>query len=467
MGLAQAALYRGMGTAPQSARALGFWAKSSLDPTLRLLAFRIWKGNAPPYEKVPGTQRVRRCFFAWIPIQSQQPRRPQRSNREKEQDNWVTERARLAAHGRPYAVSMRPRSFAGVCEPMPEQTILSAMLRASDRFRRSAGAMLDQLNMGPVETEWDVMLSEPGFTLRRYGNADEGAPPVLLVPAPIKRPYIFDLMPTVSVVRCLQDNGFSVYLVDWREANADADWGLAQYAVEWIGMAEQTIGKHRRGKPVLIGHSLGGTFAAIFAAAEPERVGKLLLIEAPLRFGADAGALAPIVGISPRAEAVTQLTAGVPGSLLDIASCVGAPEEFIAGRWQDAAACALDADAWSIHQRVIRWSLDEFAQPSRLFAEIIELLYRGDAFARGDLELSGRTIAPAGLALLAVAAVIDPSSRLVPPVSALAPLAHPAVFMYEPETGVALQHVGPLVGRRAHRELWPRLTDWLKEPMHS
>ena len=50
------------------------------------------------------------------------------------------------------------------------------------------------------------------------------------------------------------------------------------------------------GKPVLIGHSIGGTFAAIFAASEPDRIQKLLLITAPLRFGVEAGALAPIVG---------------------------------------------------------------------------------------------------------------------------------------------------------------------------
>jgi len=103
-----------------------------------------------------------------------------------------------------------------------------------------------------------------------------------------------------------------------------------------------------------------------------------------------------------------------------------------------------------------------FAEPSRLFADIVELLYRGDKFARGELCLSGRSLGPQRLAELPVAAVIDQTSRLVPPASALEPLTDPAVFIYLPETGVALQHVGPLVGRRAHRELWPRLVEWMK-----
>jgi polyhydroxyalkanoate synthase subunit PhaC len=51
---------------------------------------------------------------------------------------------------------------------------------------------------------------------------------------------------------------------------------------------------------------------------------------------------------------------------------------------------------------------------------------------------------------------------LVPPSSALEPLSSPTVFAYVPEIGVGLQHVGPLVGRRAHREIWPRVIDWMR-----
>jgi polyhydroxyalkanoate synthase len=345
---------------------------------------------------------------------------------------------------------------------MPEQTLIASMLRASDGLRRLAGLVLDRLHMGPVETDWNRMLSERGFVLRRYANATPDAPPVLIVPAPIKRPYIFDLLPPVSVVRRLQEKGFAVYLIEWRDAgDSGADCGLSEYAGTWLGSAVGAIARRHGRKPVLVGHSLGGTFAAIFAAAEPERVQKLLLVEAPLRFGPDTGALALVVGASPPAGLVANLAGGAPGSLLDMASTAGAPGEFIAGRWQDAAASFLDWGALSIHQRVIRWTLDEFAQPPRLFAETVELLYRGDAFARGTLRLADRPVSPAGLAVLPIAVLIDETSRLVPPASALGPLSNPDVYFYEPEVGVALQHVGPLVGRRAHRELWPRLADWM------
>ena len=230
-------------------------------------------------------------------------------------------------------------------------------------------------------------------------------------------------------------------------------------------MDKRCLGRHRKATREQAGAHRTlerGTFAAIFAAREPDRVRKLLLVAAPLRFRVEAGGFAVIVRGSLSAHTVAELFGGVPGSLLDVASCAGAPEEFIAGRWQDAFASLLEPEAVLMHQRVIRWTLDEFAQPARLFAETVEHLYRADAFARGELRLAGQTAPPAALTRLPIATVIDKTSRVVPPASSLAPLSNPAVFTYVPEVGVALQHVGPLVGRRAHRELWPQLVEWMK-----
>jgi polyhydroxyalkanoate synthase len=36
------------------------------------------------------------------------------------------------------------------------------------------------------------------------------------------------------------------------------------------------------------------------------------------------------------------------------------------------------------------------------------------------------------------------------------------VLHYEGDVGVSLQHVGPLVGRRAHVLLWPKIAEWIE-----
>jgi polyhydroxyalkanoate synthase subunit PhaC len=145
-----------------------------------------------------------------------------------------------------------------------------------------------------------------------------------------------------------------------------------------------------------------------------------------------------------------------------LASVAAAPGEFVLGRWSDAWASLPDAKALAIHSRVIRWSLDEFAPSAPLLHSVVDLLYREDRFARNELRVLGRSAGSNSLAEIPIAAIVDHTSRLVPPSSALEPLSNPSVFAYLPEIGVGLQHVGPLVGRRSHREIWPRVIEWMR-----
>jgi polyhydroxyalkanoate synthase len=67
-----------------------------------------------------------------------------------------------------------------------------------------------------------------------------------------------------------------------------------------------------------------------------------------------------------------------------------------------------------------------------------------------------------------IVSVADATSCIVPPGSILpfhdaVATADTTIIWYGGDRGVALQHVGPLVGRRAHQHLWPRLLSWLHE----
>ena len=338
------------------------------------------------------------------------------------------------------------------------QNSMFPMLFMTDALRRSLGWLLDDSGLAPQEASWRVVLKRSDLQLRRYGQQPGTAAPVLIVPAPIKRPYIFDLLPQVSIIRRLTEAGFAVYLSEWREEHsASGDLGKS---VGSLRIALEKIATDHGRAPILIGHSLGGTLAAILASLEPNRVDKLVLIEAPLRFGEQTGALRPITQC-PDSWLFGETVEPIPGTLLDIGSVAAAPEEFSFGRWRDALASLPDVEALAIHSRVIRWTLDEFAPPAPLLQNVVDLLYRQDRFARNELRLLGRLAGSNSLAEIPTAAIVDHTSRLVPPSSALEPLRSPRVFSYVPEIGVGLQHVGPLVGRRAHREIWPGLIDWM------
>jgi polyhydroxyalkanoate synthase len=115
---------------------------------------------------------------------------------------------------------------------------------------------------------------------------------------------------------------------------------------------------------------------------------------------------------------------------------------------------------------VLRWTLDEFRQPRQLFLDVVERLYRRDEFFTGTLTLAGRTLGPADL-IMPMLTVVNPRSPIVPP-SAVLPVHHAVattdkqILQYRGDTGVVIQHLGVLVGRNAHRLLWPHILDWLQ-----
>ena len=102
---------------------------------------------------------------------------------------------------------------------------------AADEMRRWYGLVLD-LWLARTETPSRLLLERSGMKLRDYGD-ERNRPSLLIIPAPIKKPYIWDLMPSVStVLACLQAQ-FRVYVLEWPETPPNGpDNGLAVYVDE-------------------------------------------------------------------------------------------------------------------------------------------------------------------------------------------------------------------------------------------
>ena len=86
-----------------------------------------------------------------------------------------------------------------------------------DDLRRWQGRLLEWVGLGPVKTPSRVMFSERGVRLHTYEDSNRLGPVLVIVSAPIKRTYIWDLVPWASVVlRCIR-NGIRVFLIEWAE----------------------------------------------------------------------------------------------------------------------------------------------------------------------------------------------------------------------------------------------------------
>ena len=342
------------------------------------------------------------------------------------------------------------------------------MFQLIDEGRRQIGSWFDVVGYGKDEAPFRLAYVTNGARLRAYeGSGTDSGLVLLIVSAPFKGPYIWDLMPDVSVIRRCLEQGIRVYLIEWtRPTRGEDALGLRDYSCRMVDEAVEVIVAETGQKDiVLAGHSLGGTFAAIYAAFNAKRVRALVLVDAPLRFGNEGGPIARIAKRFPGVAAIADLTGSpIPGSVLTLLAVSVFPEDFLLKRYLDLVTSLPDPKAMDLHLRVVRWTLDEFPMPRRLFEETLALLYCEDRFARNRLELGGDKV---GLAQIdaPMVTILNSASRVVPEASANAAVASagPPVktFVYEGSRGSAVEHVGPLVSPRAHAELWPEVLAWM------
>jgi polyhydroxyalkanoate synthase subunit PhaC len=343
------------------------------------------------------------------------------------------------------------------------ETLHRAPFAVADIVRRAHAQAIGAFGLSPKECPYRVVASGSHWHLRDYATQST-SPSLLIVAAPIKRPYIWDLAPPVSAVRRLLQEGFHVYLLEWTlEADRRQNRGLDEHSKaisECVSMITRQAGGKR---PYLAGHSLGGTLAGIFSAVEPASIRGLVLLGAPLCFEpATSKFRDALVALLPPDVSETD---PFPGSLLSCMATLAAPGTFIWSRSLDAALSVTDSRALEVHALVERWSLDEVALPGKLVHEILQWLFRENRFCRGSLDVCGAVVGPSSLSVPTLVVVnmadeIAPLTSIKPCVDAM-PVTDARIIEYPGETGVGLQHLGVLIGRQAHARVWPEIIAWL------
>jgi len=332
-----------------------------------------------------------------------------------------------------------------------------------DILRRALGHALGAFGLDPDECPYRIVDFGPHWSLRDYGGHDRSLS-LLIVAAPIKRAYIWDLAPSVSAVRYCLRAGLHLHLLEWMPAS---HWhqnnGLDEYTEAISECVAKISGGATGTKPFLVGHSLGGTLAAIFTAWAPASIRGLILLGAPLCFEpATSRFRDALVSLIPPA-----LSDGdpFPGSLLSFIATLASPGTFIWSRVIDTASSITDHQALEINVRVERWALDEAPLPGKLVHQIIQWLYRENRFCRGTLRVSETLMGPSRLSVpaLAVVTMADEVAPLasVKPFTDAMPATGVRIIQYPGEDGVGLQHLAILVGRQARAHVWPEIISWI------
>ena len=239
--------------------------------------------------------------------------------------------------------------------------------------------------------------------------------PLLIVPSCIMKYYILDLSPHNSMVRYLVAQGFTVFIISWRNPDAsDRELGMQDYLQLGVMDAMGAVGR-QTGAPRIhaMGYCLGGTFLSIVAAALAR--GQRHAAQTPQRRRDDAVR----ADVLPELATVTLLAAQTdfsePGELgvfidddqLKTLRESMAKTGYLSGRAMAGSFQFLNSRdlVWSRNTRrylmgqdevgndMMSWNADVTRLPERMHSEYLSSLFLNNALAAGHYRVGGEGVA--------------------------------------------------------------------------
>ena len=298
--------------------------------------------------------------------------------------------------------------------------------------------------------------------------------PVLIVYAPILRPYILDLVPGNSFVEYLLDEGFDVYLLDWGNAGPeDKHLKFEDWILDYMPEAVESVLKNSEAEGLTIfGYCQGGTMSVMYASLFPEEhLKNLILLATPVDFAPDHPGIFGLWTLWSRnsehyfdPDMMVEAFGNIPEDFLkrlnETWSSAFGPLPGLAGSYVRTWERVMPEKTMSEWLAVSKWVDDGKPFPGEAFRQWIREFYQQNKLPKGKIELRRQRVDLSNIEcpLLDIAG----SKDFICPVTQAEPTMNLVNSQDKEFVVLDAGHVGLMAGPVAKDELWPRVRNWLE-----
>lgn len=358
---------------------------------------------------------------------------------------------------------------------------LSDVIEAYSMLAKSTGLGQMYQSASNLAAMWNNLLVEPlrdrmfrtpshkvhtegSFSLFHYDRTD-GKPenaPVLVVYAFINRHYILDLLPQVSVIRNLMQQGFDLYATDWGTPGAyDKELTIGHYVNNYLDSSVDSIMKHTNADKVsLLGYCWGGDLALMYASLHPEKVRNVVTLATPGDFSLDDSLLA-LWTRSINADAIVDAFGNAPSMLLNSAFALRSPIDYL-HKYPHFFEKQRDLKSIIEFFATEAWLYDSPPVIGEIYRQFVNDCYKNNLLIQNKMTIGNNMAVDLKKVKAPYLNIVAANDDLVAPESSK-PLnkavGSPDSSLIEFESG----HVGTCISPNAHSDLWPGVGRWLKD----
>ncbi len=288
--------------------------------------------------------------------------------------------------------------------------------------------------------------------------------PLILIFALINRPYILDLRPGKSVIAHFVQRGFDCYNIDWGvPADGDRELGLKDYVLRYIDHVVDDVRERCGVEQVnLLGYCMGGSMTAMYAALRPEKVRNVMLMAAPVDWSQD-DALLKVWSHEDYfdVDRFVSVHGNIPPQWLQVNFQMLKPVQNYFEKWIGFYEKMEDEKFLEDFFAMEMWLNDNIPVAGEVFRQFVKCCFQKNQLIKGKLLIGDERVDLKRIAC-PILNLVAQQDHLVPPSQSL-PFNEAVSSTDRKIVNYPVGHIGLAVSSKAHRDLWPKVTDWLEQ----